>query len=243
MGLDLFDLSLRFEKELGVPIGINDWQQMTSGRDVRVGDLFNFLKQKLLLGQLGCLHGANLFLGMRSLVRKVLANDDLEILPKTSVAAAVPPYQRQLLWAELRQYGLHQLPALERPPWVRYPLGEIVLAIVCCGLTAAIANPWASPLLAGAVGIAIGLCLALTKPFQVVPPAGAQTFGQVAAMYVPTKGALLSDKVLSDKVLSDERLSDEQLEEFMRQTIVETIGCDAGEVTLDKGLVKDLGMD
>lgn len=121
MGLDLFDLTYRIEKELGVEISCDDLQTLTRQNDIVVGDLY-----ALILKRLGLENDARYSLAVNRRVwqevqaslAQVIGRPPTDIRLETPLDILFPPSARRTLWMQFRSQSPFEFPDLDYPRWV-----------------------------------------------------------------------------------------------------------------------------
>ena len=155
MGLDVVELVMRVEEEFGLVIEDEAAEQLQT-----VGQLHAFVLSRLERLEVSrCLSSATFYQLRRGLV-------DLEVAPRRSIAPAtptaslLPTANRQQLWASWSRNAGVELPALQKPKWMRAALWLALLATLGVG---PILWPAATFVVFSYYGLALALCFVALK--------------------------------------------------------------------------------
>ena len=226
--MDGVELVMDVERHFGISLRPSECEKVE-----RVRDLVAIIENRLQVLQQPDL-AINAFNLLQNLVRDVLGDANLAILPSEQVKARLTPHQRRALWRQLKE-KLELKPAALQLPWL---LGRLVqgaylrLVLLTIWLSFTVTGHY---LIIGLIGIPI-IAFAtnpLIELFRRDPPPGWQTFGEVTAKIV---GLIAVTKQ------THLRTADEILAE-LRPLIVDVLGCKPELVTMDAHFVETLGLN
>jgi len=228
MGMDGVELVMDVERHFGISLRQSEFNKVE-----RVRDMVAIIENRLQVLQQPDL-ALNAFNLLQNLVRDVVGDPNLSILPSEQVSARLTPSQCRALWKQLKE-KLELTPAPLQLPWL---LGRLVqgaylrLVLLTLWLSFTVTGHY---LIIGLIGIPI-IAFAtnpLLNLFRRTPPPGWQTFGEITAKIVGLIGLTKQTHL---------RTADEILVE-LRPIIVDVIGCDPELVTMDARFVETLGLN
>jgi hypothetical protein len=247
MGLDLVEITMSIEEELGVELVDDDFERLVRDRDIRVGDLYDLVLEKLELSDtvrndFGINHG--LWSDMHDVLHSVsaLPRDQIEL--KTPLAVLFPTAERRRKWNELQAACRYRIASLDYPPTVRAIGFAIALAMVAVEQF----QLWQIPalrvfwILLGVFGLWMVVethakMLDILRPFRNQLPSQLTTVKELCRAVLATNYEAVCERV-------DHSPHDRCVGVWRQLTdiLVNTLGVDPVEVMFRARLVRDLRM-
>jgi hypothetical protein len=229
MGMDGAHLIMEIERHFGLSLRPSECHEV-----VYVSDLVTIIQNRLIALRNLTKLTEDAFQLLQSLVREVVGDATMRILPQEHVQDHLTPRQRRTLWKHLREKLELRIDDLQLPWW----LGRIVQGVY---LRLVILTLWLSftvtghYFIIGLVGIPI-IALA-TNPiidlWRHDPPPGWRTFGEITSQLVGLVAATKQTHLQTrDEILAE-----------LRPLLVDVIGCKPELVTMHAHLVQDLGLN
>ena len=225
MGLDSVELVMEVEEHFGISISNEEAERIRT-----VGDLVEICRMHIASVVADGDTHMRKFLALRNEVRHFMSDSQLRLQPKTRIVDVVPWQMRQAFWRRLETLIGVSPPWLERPPEVRWAvtIGIIATGVVCL-------LPPHGGIVFAAVGVVVATLglLAITLPFQTVPPKTLATFGDITRRMVGGTSASRPYANADPAAILAE----------LRPIIAEQLGVDEKLVVPEATFVEDLGMD
>lgn len=255
MGIDLLDVSFRLEKTTGVKLTADDWSGLASDKDIVVGDVYT-----LLICRLGLAHNIrtdielneSVWHQVQAAVARISNKSPVEITMETTLDNLFPQETRRERWSALQgELGLG-IPHLENSAtdqrWISATsLLCILIPFAIVVTCVSVADSRGVPAFVFAGGISLSCFLALNA----VRLALSRTIWEPRRDCFP--GQLVNVKELCRRVrdINAHRFIGRPLSKDLddglkvwidlKAALVDALGVDDDEVTMQARLIKDLG--
>ena len=257
MGMDLLDISFRLEKNTGVQISMDDWSSLFRENDVSVGDLYSLLICRSKLSddlRTDMELNESVWVRVQSAVVRMLKKDVSEINLTMPLSNLFPVASRRENWEALRKELDLSTPSLKNSArdqrwisigWLMCILMPAALFGVGCFSLPSFGMP--AYAFAGICSLLSGLALTAVQstlarrvwePRRTNFPDNMLTLKELCRRVRDINAHRLIRRSVSQDL--DEGL---RLWESLKESLVDALGVDESEITMQARLVKDFGAE
>ncbi|MDA1231469.1 MAG: hypothetical protein O2856_11895 [Planctomycetota bacterium] len=257
MGIDLLDVSFRLEKTTGVMLTADDWSGLASDKDIVVGDVYT-----LLICRLGLAHeirtdielNESIWHQVQAAVSRISSKSPVEITMETTLDNLFSKETRRTRWSTLRKELGLGIPHLENSATDQRWISAssllcilIPLAIFATCVSVAYGRGVTAFVFAGGISLicflalnAVRLALSRTiwEPRRVCFPRQVVNVKELCRRVRDINAHRLIGRPLS-KDLDDGR----KIWIDLKAALVDALGVDDEEITMQARLIKDLGAE
>jgi acyl carrier protein len=248
MGLDVFDITWRVKRALGVDLSQDDLIGLVRDNDIAVGDLYDLLLQRMHLRDIGR-HDLGLNFELWRQIQRMLhmvtdvPSERIEL--KTPLEELFPRETRRMAWDALGDACPYRLRKLDYPASVRafgFLLAAGMVLLEQLQIWQLPAAQWVWPLL-GVIGIWMFVetylkILAICAPLRNRFPAGLTTVKELCRAVMAMNYAEICKSV-------EPRLGEgcPAVWHQLTDILADTLGVDSDQITFQSRLFHDLGAD
>lgn len=240
--MDSVEIVLNLEREFGISIPDRDAERLLT-----VGEIVEYVRSRVQLDSTTRCQTATRFYAIRRVLCDCFGFSRSRVRPSAIVEDLVPRPIRRRVWRQLARHGLG-VPALSPSDYLCYGMmgAGALMGFLYSVVTRDLTNTADEPILkfivsATFAGGFLGLLALLTisRPYHRTLPVPRMTVGHLTRM------ARWREHSKDQHVASDSEVvtTDRHVKLRVREIIAETLGCAVQEVTEEKNLVRDLGLN
>lgn len=229
MGLEMVGIVCGIEETFGISIADDDTKTVET-----VGDLHELVLRKIEAREADVCLSSMAFYRLRKGLTEVFSISRKTVIPETRLDHVMPPTRRRGRWEALAKSMDLALPALEHPPWLRWAIRMVTVALLL--VPAAIPSMrehwYVTALWLVSAVVFCWAAYAATRPLARWVPSGPLTVGAMAKQLVKLDYPKLAE------VRS--KHNPKEVLEILKGIIAEEIDMDADKITRGATLAGDL---